>query len=113
LRATVAVEEYCLASSSKSPTLAALNTLAALMLCGLVPLVSYLFAREAFRVRLSRLVRPSSVSGQSRVAGHWQDDGDQGLETFVIGMGAASQLPAQGRDTKQHQGGIRDDERRS
>jgi hypothetical protein len=38
----MAVEEYGLSPAAKSPILAALNTSAAFILCGLVPLVSYL-----------------------------------------------------------------------
>lgn len=41
---TMAVEEYGLSPTEKSPILAALNTSAAFVLCGLVPLVSYLIA---------------------------------------------------------------------
>jgi vacuolar iron transporter family protein len=39
---TMVVEEYGLAPTPKSPVLAALSTFAAFMLCGLVPLVTYL-----------------------------------------------------------------------
>ena len=41
---TMAVEEYGLSPAVKSPVMAALNTAAAFVLCGLVPLVSYLVA---------------------------------------------------------------------
>ena len=41
---TMAVEEYGLSPAVKSPILAALSTSAAFVLCGLVPLVSYVIA---------------------------------------------------------------------
>jgi VIT1/CCC1 family predicted Fe2+/Mn2+ transporter len=41
---TMVVEEYGLAPTPKSPRLAALSTFAAFMMCGLVPLVTYLGA---------------------------------------------------------------------
>jgi VIT1/CCC1 family predicted Fe2+/Mn2+ transporter len=41
---TMVVEEYGLSPTSKSPALAALSTFAAFILCGLVPLVTYLGA---------------------------------------------------------------------
>ena len=41
---TMVVEEYGLAPTPKSPALAALSTFAAFTLCGLVPLVTYLWA---------------------------------------------------------------------
>ena len=41
---TMAVEEYGLSPAAKSPLQAALNTSAAFVLCGLVPLISYLIA---------------------------------------------------------------------
>ena len=41
---TMVVEEYGLAPTPKSPVLAALSTFAAFTLCGLVPLVTYLWA---------------------------------------------------------------------
>ncbi len=48
---TMAVEEYGLSPAVKSPVRAALSTAAAFVLCGLVPLVSYLLAYSFGRVR--------------------------------------------------------------
>ena len=48
---TMVVEEYGLAPTPKSPTLAAFSTFAAFMLCGLVPLVAYLGAGGLVTVR--------------------------------------------------------------
>jgi VIT1/CCC1 family predicted Fe2+/Mn2+ transporter len=86
---TMAVEEYGLASSSKSPTLAALNTFAAFMLCGLVPLVSYLSPAGLSACVVATglaFFGIGAIKSRWSLAAWWRS----GLETFVIGMGAAA-----------------------
>jgi VIT1/CCC1 family predicted Fe2+/Mn2+ transporter len=85
---TMAVEEYGVSPAVKSPVLAALNTSAAFVLCGLVPLVSYLIAYSlAWSVAATGLVFFGIGAAKSR----WSLAGwaRSGLETLVIGMGAA------------------------
>ena len=86
---TMAVEEYGLSPTEKSPILAALNTSAAFVLCGLVPLVSYLIAYSlAWSVVATGLVFFGIGAAKSR----WSLAGwaRSGLETLLIGMSAAS-----------------------
>jgi VIT1/CCC1 family predicted Fe2+/Mn2+ transporter len=85
---TMAVEEYGLSPAVKSPFLAALNTSAAFLLCGLVPLVSYLIAYSlAWCVVATGLVFFGIGAAKSR----WSLTGwaKSGLETLLIGMSAA------------------------
>ncbi len=86
---TMAVEEYGLSPTAKSPVLAALNTSAAFVLCGLAPLVSYLIAYSlAWSVAATGLVFFGIGAAKSR----WSLAGwaRSGLETLLIGMSAAS-----------------------
>ena len=85
---TMAVEEYGLSPAVKSPILAALNTSAAFVVCGLVPLVSYLVGYSlGWCVVATGLVFFGIGATKSRwsLAG-W---GRSGLETLAIGMSAA------------------------
>jgi VIT1/CCC1 family predicted Fe2+/Mn2+ transporter len=85
---TMAVEEYGLSPSMKSPLLAALSTAGAFMLCGLVPLVSYLFADSLGGcVAATGLVFFAIGALKSR----WSLAGwlRSGLEVLLIGMSAA------------------------
>jgi len=85
---TMAVEEYGLSPAVKSPILAALSTSAAFVLCGLVPLVSYLLAyRLAWCVVATGLVFFAIGAAKSR----WSLAGwaRSGVETLLIGMSAA------------------------
>ncbi len=85
---TMAAEEYGLSPVVKSPILAALSTSAAFVLCGLVPLVSYLVAyRLAWCVAATGVVFFSIGTAKSR----WSLAGwaKSGLETLAIGMSAA------------------------
>jgi vacuolar iron transporter family protein len=85
---TMAVEEYGMSPAAKSPMLAALNTSAAFVLCGLVPLVSYLIAYSlAWSVVATGLVFFGIGAAKSR----WSLAGwaRSGVETLVIGMSAA------------------------
>jgi VIT1/CCC1 family predicted Fe2+/Mn2+ transporter len=86
---TMAVEEYGLSPTEKSPILAALNTSAAFVLCGLAPLVSYLIAYSlAWCVVATGLVFFGIGAAKSR----WSLAGwvRSGLETLLIGLSAAS-----------------------
>jgi VIT1/CCC1 family predicted Fe2+/Mn2+ transporter len=85
---TMAVEEYGVSPAMKSPVLAALSTAAAFMLCGLVPLVSYLVAYSLWWcVAATGLVFFTIGAATSR----WSLSGwlRSGAETLVIGMSAA------------------------
>ena len=85
---TMAIEEYGLTPAVKSPVLAALNTTAAFVACGLVPLASYLVAYSlAWSVVATGLV----FFGIGAVKSRWSLAGwaRSGLETLVIGMAAA------------------------
>ena len=85
---TMAVEEYGLSPAIKSPTMAALTTSIAFVMCGLVPLVSYLIAYKlAWCVAATGLVFfvIGAVKSRWSVAG-WAKSG---LETLLIGMSAA------------------------
>ncbi|MDR3531400.1 MAG: VIT1/CCC1 transporter family protein [Rhodopila sp.] len=86
---TMAVEEYGLSPAVKSPLLAALSTSAAFVLCGLVPLVSYLLAyRLVWCVVATGLVFFAIGAAKSR----WSLAGwaRSGLEMLAIGMSAAA-----------------------
>ncbi len=85
---TMAAEEYGLSKPVNPPLLAALNTFAAFVLCGLVPLVSYLIAyRLAWCAVATGLVFFAIGTVKSRWSlGGWAKSG---LETLLIGMSAA------------------------
>jgi len=86
---TMAVEEYGLSPAVKSPILAALSTSAAFLLCGLVPLISYLMTYSlALCVVATGLVFFTIGALKSRwsLAG-WARSGS---ETLAIGMSAAA-----------------------
>jgi VIT1/CCC1 family predicted Fe2+/Mn2+ transporter len=85
---TMAVEEYGLSPAVKSPVRAALSTSAAFVLCGLVPLVSYLIGYSLTAcVVATGLVFFGIGAAKSR----WSLAGwvRSGLEMLVIGMSAA------------------------
>ncbi len=85
---TMATEEYGLSPAVKSPILAALNTSAAFVLCGLVPLISYLIAYSlVWCVVATGLVFFGIGAAKSRWSlSNWARSG---LETLLIGMSAA------------------------
>jgi vacuolar iron transporter family protein len=86
---TMVVEEYGLAPSPKSPILAALSTFAAFMLCGLVPLVTYLspggFALCVVATGFVFFAIGAIKSRWSLTSWWWS-----GFVTFSIGMVAAA-----------------------
>jgi len=86
---TMMVEEYGLAPAPKSPLLAGLNTSAAFALCGLVPLLSYLFS-GAFSTCIiatgGTFFAIGAVKSLWSLAIWWRS----GLETLLIGMSAAA-----------------------
>ncbi len=85
---TMAVEEYGLSPAVKSPVRAAMNTAAAFMVCGLVPLVSYLAAYSfAVSVAATGLVFFAIGAAKSKWSlANWSRSG---METLAIGMSAA------------------------
>jgi len=85
---TMATEEYGLSPAVKSPILAALNTSAAFVLCGFVPLISYLIAYSlVWCVVATGLVFFGIGAAKSRWSlSNWARSG---LETLLIGMSAA------------------------
>ena len=85
---TMAVEEYGLSPAVKSPVHAALSTAAAFVLCGLVPLVSYLLAYSlAWCVAATGLGFFAIGAAKSK----WSLSGwpRSGLEALLIGMSDA------------------------
>lgn len=85
---TMAVEEYGLSPAVRSPIVAALNTSAAFVLCGLVPLVSYLIA---YSLTWSVVATGLVFFGIGATKSRWSLAGwpRSGLETLLIGMSAA------------------------
>lgn len=85
---TMATEEYGLSPTLRSPVLAALSTFAAFLLCGCVPLVSYLLAGGLLACVIATGLTFFFVGAvKSRWSStHWLRSG---LEVFVIGMAAA------------------------
>ena len=86
---TMATEEYGLSPTQRSPVLAALSTFAAFMICGCVPLVSYL-STDGLIACIAATGATFFGVGASKSL--WSDAGwlRSALETFVIGMGAAA-----------------------
>lgn len=86
---TMAVEEYGLSPTPKSPAAAALNTFAAFIICGLVPLVTYLSAGG-----LASCVVATSATffGVGAIKSRWSPVTwwRSGSETLLIGMSAAA-----------------------
>jgi vacuolar iron transporter family protein len=86
---TMATEEYGLSPALRSPTVAALCTFAAFILCGSVPLVSYLSTGGLVACIVAT---GATFFGVGAVKSRWSPIGwlRSGLETFIIGMGAAA-----------------------
>lgn len=85
---TMAVEEYGLSPTPRSPALAALSTFAAFITCGFVPLVTYL---SAGGLASSVAAAGATFFGVGAIKSRWSPVTwwRSGLETFVIGMSAA------------------------
>ena len=86
---TMVVEEYGLAPTPKSPVVAALSTFAAFTLCGLVPLVTYLWAGGLIPCVAATAVAffaIGAIKSRWSLATWWLS----GLGTFGIGMFAAA-----------------------
>ena len=86
---TMAVEEYGLSPSQRSPALAALSTFAAFILCGLVPLVTYL-SPAGFTASIA--ATGATFFGVGAIKSRWSPASwwRSGLETFFIGVSAAA-----------------------
>jgi vacuolar iron transporter family protein len=85
---TMAVEEYGLSPAPRSPVLAALSTFTAFILCGVIPLVTFLAVGG-----LGSCVVATGLTffGVGAVKSRWSPVSwwRSGLETLAIGMGAA------------------------
>ncbi len=86
---TMATEEYGLAPAQRSPALAALNTFAAFILCGCVPLASYLLAGGLLACVIAT---GATFFGVGAIKSRWSSAGwlHSGIEAFLIGMSAAA-----------------------
>ena len=85
---TMAVEEYGLSPTPRSPIFAALSTFAAFILCGLVPLVTYL---SPGGLAACVVATGATFFGVGAIKSRWSRARwwKSGLETFVIGLSAA------------------------
>lgn len=86
---TMAAEEYGLSQTVKSPVLAGLSTFAAFIVCGCLPLVTYLLP--------GRLIPCVIATGAiffcvGAIKSRWASSGwfRSGIEVLMIGMGAAA-----------------------
>ncbi len=86
---TMATEEYGLSPTLRSPKLAALCTFAAFIICGCVPLLSYLFPSGLY---VCLVATGSTFFGVGAVKSRWSTTSwlRSGLEVFLIGMTAAA-----------------------
>jgi len=86
---TMAVEEYGLSPTPRSPVLAALSTFAAFIACGLVPLVTYL---SAGGLAACVVAAGATFFGVGAIKSRWSPLAwwRSGLETLLIGMSAAA-----------------------
>jgi vacuolar iron transporter family protein len=85
---TMATEEYGLAPTARSPTLAAVSTFTAFLLCGCVPLFAYLSPGGLIGCVIATAVTFFTVGA---IKSWWSPAGwmRSGIETLCIGMGAA------------------------
>lgn len=86
---TMAVEEYGLSPTPRSPILAALSTFAAFIICGLVPLVTYLSPgglATCIAATGATFFGVGTIKSRWSLASWWRS----GLETFIIGEAAAA-----------------------
>ncbi len=92
---TMAVEEYGLSPTPRSPALAALSTFAAFITCGLVPLVTYL---SPGGLAACLAATGATFFGVGAIKSRWSPLTwwRSGLETFIIGLSAAAMAFAVG-----------------
>jgi VIT1/CCC1 family predicted Fe2+/Mn2+ transporter len=86
---TMVVEEYGLSPTPKSPSLAALSTFAAFVVCGLVPLVTYLGSGGLVSCVVATgfvFFAIGAIKSRWSLTSWWRS----GLGTFFIGMVAAA-----------------------
>ena len=85
---TMAVEEYGLSPTPRSPALAALSTFAPFILCGLVPLAAFLLAGGLMSCVVAA---GATFFGVGAIKSRWSPTTwwRSGLETLLIGMSAA------------------------
>jgi VIT1/CCC1 family predicted Fe2+/Mn2+ transporter len=85
---TMAVEEYGLSPTPRSPALAALSTFAAFILCGLVPLAAFLLAGGLMSCVVAA---GATFFGVGAIKSRWSPTTwwRSSLETLLIGMSAA------------------------
>ena len=85
---TMATEEYGLSPTLRSPQLAALSTFAAFIICGCVPLLSYLLPGGFYACALATA---ATFFGVGAIKSLWSQAGwfRSGLEVLLIGMIAA------------------------
>jgi VIT1/CCC1 family predicted Fe2+/Mn2+ transporter len=86
---TMALEEYGLSPTPRSPVLAASSTFAAFIVCGLVPLLSYLSPGGSIACIIATGI---TFFGVGAIKSRWSPATwwKSGLETFAIGMSAAA-----------------------
>jgi vacuolar iron transporter family protein len=86
---TMATEEYGLSPTLRSPLLAATSTFTAFIVCGCVPLASYLYTGGLIACVAAT---GATFFGVGAVKSLWSAAGwlRSGMETFVIGMAAAA-----------------------
>lgn len=88
-RRTMAIEEFGLSPTIRSPLRAAASTFISFLLCGAIPLISYLFAGG---LPASVIATGFTFFGVGAIKSRWSLASwlRSGMETLVIGMGAAA-----------------------
>jgi vacuolar iron transporter family protein len=86
---TMAAEEYGLSQTLKSPVLAGLSTFAAFIVCGCLPLVTYLLPGGLIPCVIAT---GATFFGVGAIKSRWASAGwlRSGIEVLLIGMGAAA-----------------------
>lgn len=86
---TMAAEEYGLTQTLRSPVLAALSTFAAFVVCGSLPLLTYLLPGGLFDCIIAT---GATFFGVGAIKSRWGSAGwlRSGIEALLIGMGAAA-----------------------
>jgi vacuolar iron transporter family protein len=86
---TMAVEEYGLAPTRRSPALAVVNTFVAFILCGCIPMTSYLATDDLLACVIATGLTFFCVGA---IESRWSPAGwlRCGTETFSIGLGAGA-----------------------